>query len=113
MNFSSYALFEAYQKGKFSKTSFKEKYIVSTSRPLDLLHIDLFGPVKTTSVNGKKYGLVIVDDHSRWTWVNFLKYKDESHYVFSTFFSQVKNEKDFKIIKVRSDHDGEFENKNV
>ncbi|CAJ2653255.1 unnamed protein product, partial [Trifolium pratense] len=61
------------QKGKITKSSFKPKNIVSTSRPLELLHIDLFGPVQTASINGKKYGLVIVDDYSRWTWVKFLR----------------------------------------
>jgi hypothetical protein len=40
------------------KTSFKAKNVVSISRPLELLHIDLFGSVKTASVNGKKYSLI-------------------------------------------------------
>ena len=65
MKFTSNDLYEACQKGKFSKTSFKAKNVVSTSRPLELLHIDFFGPVKTASINGKKYGLVIVDDYNR------------------------------------------------
>jgi IS30 family transposase len=78
---------------------------------LELLHIDLFGPVKTASVNGKKYGLVIVDDYSRWTWVKFLRSKDESHLIFYIFCTQVQNEKGLTIVKVRSDHGGEFENK--
>ena len=56
-------------------------------------------------------GLVIVDDFSRWTWVKFLKHTDESYSVFIDFCNQVQNEKDFKIVKVRSDHGGEFENK--
>src|ERR1043165_3258406 len=99
LKFSSDALCEACQKGKFSKTSFKSKNVVSTSRPLELLHIDLFGPVKTTSIRGKKYGLVIVDDYSRWTWVKFLKYKELSHSVFFDFCNQVQNEKKFRIIK--------------
>ena len=42
--------------------------------------------------------------------VKFLKHKDESHFVFVDFCNQVQNEKDFRIIKVRSDHVGEFEN---
>jgi len=54
------------------KSSFKSKDIVSTSRTLELLHIDLFGPVNTVSLYGSKYGLVIVDDYSRWTLVKFL-----------------------------------------
>jgi hypothetical protein len=64
LKYSSDALCEACQRGKFSKTSFKAKKVISTSRPLELLHVDLFGPVKTASINGKKYGLVIVDDYS-------------------------------------------------
>lgn len=65
LKFSSDALCESCQKGKFSKTSFKEKNVISISRPLELLQIDLFGSVKIASVNGKKYGLAIVDDYSK------------------------------------------------
>jgi len=57
IDYHSDALYGACQKGK----------IVSTSIPLELLHIDLFGPVNTASLYGSKYGLVIVDDYSRWT----------------------------------------------
>ncbi|CAJ2654631.1 unnamed protein product [Trifolium pratense] len=98
------------QKGKITKSSFKPKNIVSTSRPLELLHIDLFGPVNTASINGKKYGLVIVDDYSRWTWVKFLRTKNEAYDEFSIFCKQIQNEKGYTILKVRSDHGGEFEN---
>jgi len=95
---------------KIVKTSFKSKGIVSTSRPLELLHIDLFGPVSTASIYGSKYGLVIVDDYSRWSWVKFLKSKDDSYDVFSEFYIQIQSEKELKFLKVRSDHGGEFEN---
>ena len=99
-------------KGKFSKPPFKSKNVVSTSRPLKLLHIDLFGLVKTASIRDKKYELVIVDDYSRWTWVKFSRHKDESHSVFANFYNVVQNEKEFRIVKVISDHGGgEFENK--
>ena len=54
--------------------------------------------------------MVIVDDYNRWTWVKFLKHKDESHSVFFDLCIQVQNEKYFRIIKVRNDHGGEFEN---
>jgi len=77
IDYHSDALCCACQKGKVVKTSFKSKDIVSTSRPLGLLHIDLFGPVSTASIYGSKYGLVTVDDYSRWSWVKFLKSKDD------------------------------------
>ena len=97
-------------KRKIVKNSFKSKDIVSTSRPLELLHIDLFGPVSTASIYGSKYGLVIVDDDSSWSWVKFLKSKDDSYDVFSKLCIQIQSEKELKILKVRSDHGGEFEN---
>nr|GFB23201.1 hypothetical protein [Tanacetum cinerariifolium] len=45
---------------------------------LYLLHMDLCGPMRVESVNGKKYILAIVDDYSRFTWVKFLRSKDEA-----------------------------------
>lgn len=110
IDYHSDALCGACQKGKIVKSSFKSKDIVSTSRPLELLHIDLFGPVNTASLYGSKYGLVIVDDYSRWTWVKFIKSKDYACEVFSSFCTQIQSEKELKILKVRSDHGGEFEN---
>jgi hypothetical protein len=49
------------------------KNVMTTSRPLELRHMDLFGPVAYLSIEGSKYGLVIVDDFSRFTWVFFLQ----------------------------------------
>lgn len=65
LNYHSYALCGACQIGKINKTSFKTKNFVSTFIPLELFHINLFGPISSASINGKKYGLVIVDDFSR------------------------------------------------
>jgi len=64
IDYHSDALSGACQKGKIVKSSFKAKDIVSISKPLVLLHIDLFGPVNTESLYGSKYGLVIVDDYN-------------------------------------------------
>lgn len=79
----------ACQVGKINKTSFKAKNIVFTSRPLELIHIGLFVPVGTTSINGKKYELVIVDDYNGWTWVKLLRSKDELYEVFRILYTQV------------------------
>ena len=48
------------------------KNIMTTKRPLELLHMDLFGPNSYKSLGGNSFGLVIVDDFSRFTWVFFL-----------------------------------------
>jgi len=110
IDYHSDALCGACQKGKIVKSSFKTKDIFSTSRPLELPHIDLFGPVNTASLYGSKYGLVIVDDYNRWTWVKFLRSKDNAYDVFSNFCTQIQSKKEMKILKLRSDHGGEFEN---
>jgi hypothetical protein len=62
-------LCSACQAGKQVGVHHRAKNILSSSRPLKLLHIDLFGPIAYISISGNKYGLVIVDDFSRFTWV--------------------------------------------
>jgi hypothetical protein len=52
--------------------------IMTTDRPLELLHMDLFGPIAYISIGGSKYCLVIVDDYSRFTWVFFLQEKSQT-----------------------------------
>ena len=110
INFQKDRTCEACQFGKQIKTSFKSKNHVSTSKPLQLLHIDLFGPSRHASLSGKFYACVIVDDYSRYTWVLFLANKDDAIDAFRIFYKKVQNEKGYSISCIRSDHGGEFEN---
>nr|GEZ20574.1 hypothetical protein [Tanacetum cinerariifolium] len=64
--------------GKAKRKSFQSKTTPSSKRRLQLLHMDLCGPMRVESINGKKYVLVIVDDYSRYTWTYFLRSKDET-----------------------------------
>ena len=96
--------------GKQIKTSFKNKNFISTSRPLELLHMDLFSPSRTTSLGGKSYAFVIVDDFSRYRWVLFLAHKNDVFHEFSKLCRKIQNEKGFIISCIRSDHGREFEN---
>ncbi|GJY90679.1 retrovirus-related pol polyprotein from transposon TNT 1-94 [Tanacetum coccineum] len=66
----------AYSMGKSKKQSHKPKSKDTNQEKLYLLYMDLYGPMRVASVNGKKYILVIVDDYSRFTWVKFLASKD-------------------------------------
>jgi len=68
LKFEKDRICEAGQRGKQTKVSFKPKNYISTKRPLELLHMDLFGPSRTMSLGGNYYALVIVDDFSRFTW---------------------------------------------
>ena len=72
--------------------------------------MDLFGPTRTTSLRGNKYGLMVVDDYSRYTWVMFLAHKDEAFTIFQKFYKNVTNEKNTTILAIRSDYGIEFEN---
>ncbi|GJR01379.1 retrovirus-related pol polyprotein from transposon TNT 1-94, partial [Tanacetum coccineum] len=63
--------------GKSKKHTHKPKVEDSIQENLYLLHMDLCGPMRIQSINGQKYILVIVDDYSRFTWVKFLRSKDE------------------------------------
>jgi hypothetical protein len=67
----------ACQAGKQVETTHLGKNVMTTSRPLELLHMDLFGPVAYLSIGGSKYGLVIVDDFLRFTWVFFCRIKQK------------------------------------
>jgi hypothetical protein len=67
----------ACQARKQVGTHHHARNIMTTTRPLEMLHMDLFGPVAYISIGGNKYGLVIVDDYSRFTWVFFLQDKSE------------------------------------
>ena len=110
LSFDKDKVCDACQFGKQVKNSFKLKNLISTSRPLELLHADLFGPMDVLSIGGKSYGFLIVDDYSRFTWVYFLAHKDEALHTFIRHCKKVQNKKGLTFISVRSDHGGEFEN---
>nr|GEY47818.1 hypothetical protein [Tanacetum cinerariifolium] len=73
------------------RSSFKLKAVPSLKRRLTLLHMDLCGPMRVASINGKKYILVIVDDYSRYTWTLFLCSKDETPEVGTEFLNKTLN----------------------
>jgi transposase InsO family protein len=86
---------------------------MTTTRQLELLHMDLFGPIAYISISGNKYGLVIVDDYSRFTWVFFLQDKGETQEVLNKFLKRAQNEFDAKVKRIRTDNGTEFKNTQV
>ncbi|GKE49070.1 retrovirus-related pol polyprotein from transposon TNT 1-94 [Tanacetum coccineum] len=66
------------EMGKAKRSTFKTKTVPSSKGRLNLLRMDLCGPMRIESINGKEYILVIVDDYSRYTWTHFLRSKDET-----------------------------------
>ncbi|KAJ9535822.1 hypothetical protein OSB04_un001023 [Centaurea solstitialis] len=97
-------------KGKQHKSTHKSKEVNTISAPLQLLHMDLFGPTNVMSIGKKSYCLVIVDDYSRFTWVFFLRTKDETSGLIKPFVLRVENKTNLKVKVIRSDNGTEFKN---
>jgi transposase InsO family protein len=86
-----------------------EHHIMTIIRPLEVLHMDLFGPITYISIDGNKYGIIIINNnYSRFTWVFFLQDKSKTQEVLKKFLKRASNEFDAKIKKIRSDNDTEF-----
>jgi transposase InsO family protein len=75
--------------------------------------MDLFGLVAYISIDGNKYGLIIIDDYSRFTWVFFLQDKSETEEVLKNFLRRTQNEFHAKVKKIRSDNNTKFKNTQV
>ncbi|GJS71564.1 putative ribonuclease H-like domain-containing protein [Tanacetum coccineum] len=100
----------ACQKGKQHKASYKTKLVNSISKPLHMLHIDLFGPTNVKSLMKKSYCLVVTDDISRFSWVFFFATKDETSGILKTFITEIENQLDHQVKVIRSDNGTEFKN---
>jgi hypothetical protein len=87
-----------------------KKSIMSTSKTFELLHMDLFGPTQYTSISENKYGFLIVDDYTRYTWTFFLVDKSDVFATFKSFVKCIHNEFETIIKRVRSDNGSEFKN---
>jgi hypothetical protein len=92
-------------KGSFSNSDNRSKEI------LDLIHSDVCGPMTIASLNGYLYYVLFIDDHSKKTWIYFLKRKDGVLAKFQEFKAQVENLTRRKIKVLRSDNGGEYTSK--
>ncbi|GJV67571.1 retrovirus-related pol polyprotein from transposon TNT 1-94 [Tanacetum coccineum] len=98
------------EQGKSKRASHPPKPVPNSKKRLHLLHMDLCGPMRIASINGKRYVLVIVDDFSRYTWVHFLRSKDEAPEVIKTFLKRITVLLQAPVIIVRTDNGTEFKN---
>nr|GEW91867.1 putative ribonuclease H-like domain-containing protein [Tanacetum cinerariifolium] len=103
----------ACQKGKQHKASCKAKTVSSANQLLQILHMNLFGPTSVKSINHKTYCLVIADGFSRFSWVYFLKSKDETTPILMDFIRQAENQFNHKVKTIRSDNGIEFKNQDL
>ncbi|CAK9821285.1 Retrovirus-related Pol polyprotein from transposon TNT 1-94 [Anthophora retusa] len=96
--------------GKGSQLPHQRLNAKLTKGPLDLIHIDLCGPMPIRSLSGSRYMFVLIDDYSRYICVYFLRTKDETFNRFKEFMNRYENKFDRRILAVRSDNGREFVN---
>ncbi|GJY02420.1 retrovirus-related pol polyprotein from transposon TNT 1-94 [Tanacetum coccineum] len=113
LKFEKDHLCSACQLGKSKKHTHKPKTKNTNLEVLNTLHMDLCGPMRVQTINGKKYILVIVDDYSRFTWVKFLRSKDETPEVVIKFLKQIQVGLNKTIRYIRTDNGTEFVNKDL
>nr|GFA65163.1 hypothetical protein [Tanacetum cinerariifolium] len=113
MKFKKDHLCSACEQGKIHRKHHKSKTAFASNKLLYLLHMDLCGPMRVQSINGKRYVLVVVDDYSRYTWVFFLHSKDEASEVIISFIKKTQVNLQLQVQRVRTDNGMEFKNKTL
>ncbi|GJX06767.1 retrovirus-related pol polyprotein from transposon TNT 1-94 [Tanacetum coccineum] len=106
-------LCSAYSLRKSKKHTPKPKSEDSIKEKLYLLHMDLCGLMRIESINMKKYILVIVDDYSRFTWVKFLRLKDEILEFVIKFLKMIQVRLNTSVRNIRTDNRREFVNQTL
>ncbi|GJZ11745.1 retrovirus-related pol polyprotein from transposon TNT 1-94 [Tanacetum coccineum] len=99
-------------KGKQHRASCKTKAFNPITKPLFMLHMDLFGPTFVSSLMHKKYCLVVTDDYSRFSWVFFLRTKDETSEILKNFIKEGKGIKREYSVARTPQQNGVAERKN-
>ncbi|KAJ9548566.1 hypothetical protein OSB04_021109 [Centaurea solstitialis] len=103
-------LCSACEKGKMKKSSHPPKMETNCHHPLDMLHMDLCGPMRVESLARKKYMLVLVDEFSRYTWLEFLRAKSDASDLIIAFIKRIQVLLGRQVKKLRSDNGTEFRN---
>ena len=80
--FTEYRICNACVRGKQVTTCFKSIRCISITKPLEMLHMDLYGLIRIQSIDRSKYKYVIIDDCSRYTRTLFLKDSTETYKEF-------------------------------
>ncbi|GJW43737.1 retrovirus-related pol polyprotein from transposon TNT 1-94 [Tanacetum coccineum] len=99
--------------GKSKKKPYKPKSKDTNQEKLYLLHMDLCGPIRVASVNGKKYIIVIVDDYSRFTWVKCLRSKDKAPDFIIKFLKMIQVRLRVPVSRIKTYNGTEFVNQTL
>ncbi|GKE94626.1 retrovirus-related pol polyprotein from transposon TNT 1-94 [Tanacetum coccineum] len=113
LKFEKDHLCSACAMGTSKKKPHKPKSEDTNQEKLYLLHMDLCGPMHVTSVNGKKYILVIVDDNSRFIWVKFLRSKDKAPDFIIKFLKMIQVWLQVIVRRIKTNNGTEFDNQTL
>ena len=80
------------------------------SQPFYVIHSDVWGPSRVRNVNGSRWFVTFIDDHTRITWVYLMKDKSEVGRIFECFPTMVQTQFQSKIRVLRSDNGREYYN---
>jgi transposase InsO family protein len=98
-------------EGKQQRLPFAGEGATRATKVLEIVHSDVCGPMKTTSMGGCKYFVTFIDDFSRKIWLYPIKAKSECFEKFKEFKTLVENQSELKIKVFRSDNGGEYMSK--
>ncbi|KAK8956812.1 hypothetical protein KSP39_PZI000126 [Platanthera zijinensis] len=93
--------------GKQPRSSYPA-HCTRSSAPFDLLHSDVWGPYKTTSISGFRYFITFIDDYSRMTWLYLLRDRSELPRIFRAFVVETRTQFHTTIKTVRTDNAREY-----
>ncbi|KAL0310593.1 UNVERIFIED_CONTAM: Retrovirus-related Pol polyprotein from transposon TNT 1-94 [Sesamum angustifolium] len=101
---------EACLQGKQHKKPFPSGTSWRVKTVLELIHTDVYGPMRTPSHEQNRYFILFIDDYSRMTWVYFMREKSEVFKVFKKFKKLVEKQSGRSIKVLRSDRGKEYNN---
>ncbi|GJZ41569.1 retrovirus-related pol polyprotein from transposon TNT 1-94 [Tanacetum coccineum] len=100
---------DTYGLGSQGNANNRTRKEVSTNRVLELLHLDLVGPSPIQSYEGNFYSLIVVDDHSNYTWAVFVESKDDVLEKFKILCKKLENLHDCSIVSIVTNHSSKFD----
>lgn len=102
------SLCEACIYGKQTRSPFSKRALWRAKYKLQLVHVDLCGPMQSNSLGGNRYFMLLIDDYSRMSWVYFLQSMSEAFEQFKNFQAMVERQSGCKLKVLRTDRGGEF-----
>ncbi|KAJ9566938.1 hypothetical protein OSB04_002904 [Centaurea solstitialis] len=103
-------LCSACEKGKMTRSLHPPKMETNCHHPLDMLHMDLCGPMRVESLARKKYMLVLVNEYFWYTWLEFLRAKSDAADLIIAFIKRIQVLLGCQVRKLRSNNGTEFRN---